>query len=83
MPKKFPVFVKMLVQALRGGSDQVAIDLLTYADLEALKNKKASTSQSTSQTNNNKRYFILTYINEFERVHYPLALNMIEDPEPE
>lgn len=26
---------------------------------------------------------ILTYITEFERVHYPLSLNFIEEPEPD
>lgn len=38
--KKFNVFVKMLIQALKSQSDTVCIDLLTYADLEALKNKR-------------------------------------------
>jgi hypothetical protein len=33
--------------------------------------------------NNKKRYIILTYIGEFERVHFPLPLNYIEEPEPD
>ena len=82
VPKKFGVFAKMLVQALRGGSDQVCVDLLTYADLEALKNQRGSASQAPV-TNSSKRYLILTYISEFERVHYPLSLAFVEEPEPD
>lgn len=26
---------------------------------------------------------ILTYVGEFERVHYPLPLNFVEEPEPD
>jgi coiled-coil domain-containing protein 61 len=36
-PKKFPIFVKMVIAALKGIDTSVYIDLLTYADLEALK----------------------------------------------
>ena len=76
VPKKFNIFVKMLIQALKGGNEQVCIDLLTYADLEALKNQRSSASNTShaSTANSTKRYFILTYISEFERVHYPLSL---------
>ena len=42
-----------------------------------------NTSVNTTQTNNKKRYMILTYVGEFERVHYPLPLNFIEEPEPD
>ncbi|RHY67671.1 hypothetical protein DYB34_009168, partial [Aphanomyces astaci] len=31
---------------------------------------------------NNKRYLILTYAVEFDRVHYPLPLNFVENPSP-
>jgi coiled-coil domain-containing protein 61 len=41
-----------------------------------------NTSVNTTQTNK-KRYMILTYVGEFERVHYPLPLNFIEEPEPD
>jgi coiled-coil domain-containing protein 61 len=85
VPKKFNIFVKMLVQALRGANDQVCIDLLTQADLEALKSKKSGgpNTSISSQASNTKRYFILTYITEFERVHYPLSLTFVEEPEPD
>lgn len=63
----------------------MCIDLLTYADLETLKNQRsgASNTSHTSTANSSKRYFILTYISEFERVHYPLSLQFVEEPEPD
>merc|ERR1712070_1342405 len=39
--KKFPVFLKMLSSSLTQESDSVFIDLLTYDDLEMLKNRKS------------------------------------------
>jgi hypothetical protein len=54
---------------------------LTYNDLEQLRSKKLSNSTSSSasnqqaSSNNNKRYLILTYNVEFDRINYPLQLN--------
>lgn len=39
-PKKFNVFLKMLNSAFKCETEQVYIDLLTFQDLENLKNKK-------------------------------------------
>ncbi|PRP84100.1 AMP deaminase [Planoprotostelium fungivorum] len=77
--KKFSVFVKMLVSALSGTSESVVIDILTYEDLERLKQKQTERSSSSSNTNrsstaHSKRYLIMTYLVEFDRVHYPLPL---------
>ena len=74
--KKFAVFVRMLASAIRQESDSVFVDLLTYADLETLKNKKGAGQAPLQRTipPNNKRYLILTYAAEFDRVHYPLPL---------
>ncbi|GAB4820545.1 hypothetical protein N2152v2_007591 [Parachlorella kessleri] len=93
--KSFPVFVHMLVTALRQESDSVFVDLLTYSDLELLKSKRAGQQQqqpppggggagsnSSSSPANNKRYLILTYAAEFDRVHYPLPLQQ-EDADPQ
>ena len=86
--KKFNVFVKMLCAAFTEEKDSVLfVDLLTYADLELLKARKSgSGSQGLGSHNSNqaailanKRYVILTYSGEFDRVHYPLPL-MHEDP---
>ncbi|CAM9602017.1 unnamed protein product, partial [Pylaiella littoralis] len=45
---------------------------------------RANTSAANgSSTGNNKRYLILTYAAEFDRVHYPLPLAFVEVPERE
>ncbi|KAK3272671.1 Centrosomal protein CCDC61, partial [Cymbomonas tetramitiformis] len=87
--KKYPVFVKMLLTAVTEESDSVFVDLLTYNDLEMLKSRKmrggaaAPPPAPASNRNNNKRYLILTYAAEFDRVHYPLPLMFEESPDPE
>ena len=86
--KAYPVFVKMLVSALRRTSDSVCVDLLTYSDLEVLKAKRlrragqAVPPRPASAAANNKRYLILTHEGEFDRVHYPLPLAFEEFPDP-
>lgn len=83
--KKFPVFVKMLLSALKQASDSVFVDLLTYQDLEVLKSRKAGGQAPPPRTQppNNKRYLIMTYAAEFDRVHYPLPLLFEENPDPQ
>lgn len=82
--KKFPVFVKMLLSALKQASDSVFVDLLTYQDLEVLKQKKTGNQAAGKPiVPNNKRYLILTYAAEFDRVHYPLPLLFDENPDPQ
>ncbi|GIL99845.1 hypothetical protein Vretimale_4810 [Volvox reticuliferus] len=83
--KKFPVFVKMLLSALKQASDSVFVDLLTYQDLEVLKSRKAGNQAPPQRANppNNKRYLIMTYAAEFDRVHYPLPLLYEENPDPQ
>lgn len=82
--KKFPVFVKMLLTALKQESESVCIDLLTYEDLELLKSRRGRSTQPESAKpvlTGNKRYLILTYAAEFDRVHYPLPLLYEETPD--
>lgn len=83
--KKFAVFVKMLLSALKQASDSVFVDLLTYQDLELLKSRKAGGQAPPPRTQppNNKRYLIMTYAAEFDRVHYPLPLLYEEHPDPQ
>lgn len=91
--KKFTVFTRMLRSALNKESDSLFVDLLAYADLEALKAKKlgnvssqsgasVSTSMHPSRTQL-KRYVILTYTGEYDRVHFPLPLSFEESPNPD
>ena len=75
--KKFAVFLPMLRSALEEGGSSVSLDILTYADLQALKRRKAGQTESgaaSAGSVNNKRYIILTYESQFDRVHYPLPL---------
>jgi coiled-coil domain-containing protein 61 len=74
----------MLLQSLDGQSDSVFIDLLTYSDLELLKSRKTGKPESSSAASklNNKRYLIMTYAVEYDRVHYPLPLSFEEAPDP-
>eukprot|EP00240_Pyramimonas_obovata_P006716 CAMPEP_0118955634 /NCGR_PEP_ID=MMETSP1169-20130426/60296_1 /TAXON_ID=36882 /ORGANISM="Pyramimonas obovata, Strain CCMP722" /LENGTH=150 /DNA_ID=CAMNT_0006903523 /DNA_START=216 /DNA_END=664 /DNA_ORIENTATION=- len=83
--KKYGVFVKMLLTAVTEESDSVFVDLLTYNDLELLKNRKMRGQAAPPSRNppNNKRYLILTYAAEFDRVHYPLPLIFEDTPDPE
>jgi coiled-coil domain-containing protein 61 len=87
--KKFPVFVKMLLSAVKQASESVFVDLLTYQDLEVLKARKAGNAAAGATQlgtkgviPSNKRYLILTYAAEFDRVHYPLPLLYEESPDP-
>lgn len=75
--KKFAVFLQMLRSALEEGGSSVSLDILTYADLQALKRRKAGQTESgaaSAGSVNNKRYIIVTYESQFDRVHYPLPL---------
>jgi coiled-coil domain-containing protein 61 len=92
--KKFAVFVRMLQSAVLQQSDSVFVDLLTCQDLELLKAKKAAAAagatnggvphqqQQLPASLASKRYLILTYASEFDRVHYPLPLLPDEQPDP-
>ena len=69
----------MLYAALKQDSATVALDILTYSDLELLRGKKTQTTGTTADTStnstsralaNNKRYLILTYNVEFDRITY-------------
>ena len=77
----------MLNSAFKCETEAVYIDLLTFQDLENLKNKKPgqtnTSNLNTTASNNKKRYMILTYVGEFEKVHYPLPLTFVDDPEPD
>ncbi|NXB84684.1 CCD61 protein, partial [Vidua chalybeata] len=76
--KQFGIFCSMLESALTQNSDSVSLELLTFADLETLHSRKVGAvtrpPPSTSSPLNSKRYLILIYSVEFDRIHYPLPL---------
>lgn len=81
----------MLQTAMEGRSEVVTIDILTYNDLERLRNSRSPIREPMSNrmgkgnhlVPNNKRYLILTYASEFDRVHYPLPLAFEDVPDPD
>lgn len=88
----------MLITAVQQTSDSVVVDLLTFADLEELKSRRAASSSTAAAQKpagpqaqpaqsglqpSNKRYLILTYAAEFDRVHYPLPLAYEDRPDPD
>ncbi|XP_023868942.1 centrosomal protein CCDC61 isoform X1 [Salvelinus sp. IW2-2015] len=85
--KQFPIFCSMLESAVSNSSESVTLDLLTYADLELLRNRKAGVvgrprAQQQSPNLSAKRYLILIYTVEFDRIHYPLPLPYHGKPDP-
>ncbi|KAM6325748.1 LOW QUALITY PROTEIN: centrosomal protein CCDC61 [Alca torda] len=75
---KLGVFCSMLESALTQSSESVSLELLTYADLETLRSRKVGAMPRppppTASPLNAKRYVILVYSVEFDRIHYPLPL---------
>lgn len=81
----------MLTSAFAKNSDSVYVDLLTLSDIEVLKAKKTggqipsataslARNDALRRSHNHKRYLVLTYTGEFDRVHYPLPLSFEETP---
>lgn len=49
--------------------------------LKSRKQNQKTLNNNSSANNNKKRYLILTYMVEYDKVHYPLPLNYEEDPD--
>ena len=68
----------MLLAALQRTSSSVSLEILSSSDLAAMKcgaRQAADKSRSArSLAATSKQYVILTYVSEFEKVHYPLPL---------
>ncbi|XP_076547475.1 centrosomal protein CCDC61 isoform X6 [Osmia lignaria lignaria] len=82
--KHFDVFVAMLQSGLLKTSESITLDLLTFEDLELLRARRFERNSCSSLGNasNNRRYLILTYTVEFDRIHYPLPLEYCGLPDP-
>ncbi|XP_062454234.1 centrosomal protein CCDC61 isoform X2 [Rhea pennata] len=86
--KQFGIFCSMLESALTQSSESVSLDLLTYTDLEALRSRKVGVgprhlpSALKASPLSSKRYLILIYSVEFDRIHYPLPLPYVGKPDP-
>lgn len=65
--KKFQVFTKMLVSGLEKTSQSVIIDIITKEEFDKIRQEPRSSKDL-------KLLFIMTYVVEFDKVHYPLSL---------
>ena len=71
----------MLLSGLSKESESVFVDLLTPHDLEMLKARQnLNANTSVSVPSQSKRYLIITYQGEFDRVHFPLPLAHEDTP---
>ena len=78
----------MLMTALRkDAQDEIYLDLLTAQDLAMLKARKQNPQGTPAMSDHSlvdpkqKRYLILTLNGEFEKVHYPMPLAFLEEPD--
>ncbi|KAJ3185961.1 Coiled-coil domain-containing protein 61 [Gaertneriomyces sp. JEL0708] len=77
--KRFTVFVEMLLSSFSKSSQTVHLDFLTIDDLRSMANDHAQKSSGSNQ----KVYLVLTYAVAFDRVHYPLPMNLETSDSPD
>ncbi|KAF5270205.1 hypothetical protein FQA39_LY08419 [Lamprigera yunnana] len=82
--KQFHIFATMLKSGLlKVTTECITLDLFTYKDLELMSLRKVkSNSKVNRNLNNNRRYLILTYSVEFDKINYPLPLEYCGLPDP-
>ncbi|KAM9591519.1 LOW QUALITY PROTEIN: centrosomal protein CCDC61-like [Morphnus guianensis] len=85
--KQFGIFCSMLESVLMQSSKSISLKLLTYADLETLRSRKAGAiaqplPPSATSPLSAKRYLILIYSVQFDRIRYPLPLPYAGRPDP-
>ncbi|CAH1964352.1 unnamed protein product [Acanthoscelides obtectus] len=78
--KQFDVFIAMIKSGLLRTSESVTLDLLTFDDLELLRSRKIT--KNVGANTNNRRYLIVTYVVEFDKIRYPLPLEYCGPPDP-
>lgn len=78
--KQFMVFVSMLKAGLLKTNECVYVELLTQEELETRRKKGTNTPNPSLR---NRRYLILIYQVEFDKIHYPLPLEYCGKPDPE
>lgn len=80
--KTFTQFLKFLTACLEEQNPCYYLNFLTFQDIENLRSRKRLDTNFASQSNK-KRYLILSYTSEFEKVHYPLPLALKENYMPQ
>ena len=72
----------MILTALKGTSESLQLDLLTHQDIENQQLRKGF-NRTTDPIIMKRRYLIMSYMAEFDKVSYPIPINFIESPAPE
>lgn len=83
--KPFDTFVAMLKAGLLKTRNCVSLDLFTYEDLESLCIRRFQSQakiQNSRKQNSNRRYLILNYNSDFDRINYPIPLEYCGPPDP-
>lgn len=81
-PCSYLGFVQMLIEALEAGSAHTYIDFLDMHDLQLLKGKMPSARQQQDLNVPQKRYLILTSLQEAKKFHYPLPMAPLDTNTP-
>lgn len=79
--KKYPTFIRMLLSVLDAGSESLDFEILTYADIQRLRARQSGARSQGPVRESPTRYFIINFSGEYDKVHYPLALNYEEVPD--
>ncbi|XP_019874336.1 centrosomal protein CCDC61 [Aethina tumida] len=79
--KQFEIFVAMIKSGLLKTCESVTLDLLTYEEFESLRHRKI-TKYLGPDSYFNRRYLILTYAVEFDKIRYPIPLEYCGPPDP-
>ena len=72
----------MLITAITKSSESVYVDVLTHHDIEMQNARRTTHKPTTDPVISKRRYIILSYMVEFDKVHYPLFLNFNENVDP-
>jgi coiled-coil domain-containing protein 61 len=70
--KSFTVFCKLLTAALQNKNPSLHLDFYSYQDLELI--RKGDLKLGSSFKPSKKKYLIVSYVTDFEKVHYPLPV---------
>ncbi|KAF5276111.1 hypothetical protein FQR65_LT16478 [Abscondita terminalis] len=81
--KQFKIFVAMLKSGLLKTSECITLDLFTYKDLESERLRKIKSNiKVKNNVDSNRRYLVVTYSVEFDKIKYPLPLDYCGPPDP-
>ncbi|CAH8467378.1 unnamed protein product [Schistosoma rodhaini] len=85
--KRFNIFCSMMQSALSKRSSFLKLDLLNYEDLNEIRKMKilndCLSPRCPVTVSGNRRYLILSYTTEFDKIHYPIPMLFVGCPTPD